>query len=106
MLNKVTGQDAVSVVVGLNWRSSGVAVREVMRGIDVDNAGRSYEHTYDSTVADMYWTILNYLSGTKSPVSEYFSAETDESGLPVCFYIHTDLDDCESRGIRYEFTYI
>lgn len=104
-MKKVHGKDAISYVVGLHSNSF-VTVVEYHCGIDVDNAARYYESEYKCDMDWLNWTILNYLSGTDSDVSQYFSAEIDDETQRVsCFYIHTDLDDCESRGIRYEFTY-
>lgn len=105
MLKTVTGQDALGFVVALQNYRYVKSVREFVCGIDVDNAGRSYEHEYRTSIPELNWTILNYLSGTKAEVSQYFSAEIDDEGWPVTFTIHTELDDCESSGIRYEFAY-
>lgn len=102
-MKKVIGKDALSYVVGAHMNSHAWKVREFVCGIDIDNGARHYEHEYESDVTTVMWTILNYYSGTNSPVSEYVSAEIDDDGQLVNFYIHTDLDDCESRGIRYEF---
>lgn len=104
-MQKVHGQDALNYVVGLIF-TTGFTIDEVQCGIDIDNAARYYERSYYGVSAEtVYWTILNYLSGTKSTVAEYFSAEVDDNQRLVTFYIHTDLDDCESRGIRYEFAW-
>ena len=105
MLNTVTGQDALGYVVALKNSPHLDTVMEYVCGIDIDNAARSYEHAYKSNMDELNWTILNYLSGTKAEVAQYFSAQLDEEGWPITFTIHTDMDDCESRGIRYEFTY-
>ena len=103
-MQKITGKNALSYVVAAHSNSF-VTVREFHCGIDIDNCSRQYEHEYKCDVDTLNWTILNYLSGTKSTVAEYFSAEVDDDGRLVNFYIHTDLDDIESRGIRYEFSY-
>jgi hypothetical protein len=105
MINKtVHGQDALGYIVGLHSHSF-VTVREFHCGIDIDNCSRYYEHDYASNMDSLNWTVLNYLSGTKAELSQYFSAAIDDDDRVREFYIHTDLDDIESRGIRYEFTY-
>jgi hypothetical protein len=107
MLKKLDGNDAISFVVGLSnhARCGTVAIREFHCGIDIDNGARYYEREYaNQDYTSLMWTILNYMP-TKSTVAEYFSAEIDSDGLMVYFYIHTDIDDCESRGTRFEFVY-
>ena len=104
-MQKVNGQAALDYVVGLVF-STCFTIDEVRCGIDIDNGARYYEHhRYGVGTDTLYWTILNYLSGTKAELSQYFSAEVDDELRLVNFYIHTDLDDCESRGMRYEFTW-
>lgn len=107
MLKKLDGNQAISFVVGLSQRArcGTVAIREFHCGIDIDNGARYYEHEFaNQDYADLMWTILNYMP-TKSTVAEYFSATVDDDHMLVYFYINTDIDDSESRGIRFEFVY-
>lgn len=104
-MKKYQGAEALSFVVGLVFQTC-YTVREVVCGIDIDNAARYYEHDYDTDAERLYWSCLNYLAGnTKVTVAELFSAEVDDEGRLINFYIHTDLEDCESRGHRYEFAW-
>jgi hypothetical protein len=105
MINKIVrGQDALGYIVGMHSHPF-VTLREFQCGIDIDNGSRYYEHDYPSNMDSLNWTVLNYLSGTKAELSQYISAAINDDGRVMEFYIHTDLDDIESRGIRYEFTY-
>jgi len=108
MITKILhGNDALGYVVALHdtVRRGIVTMQEFACGIDIDCGARYYEHSYTSDYESLLWTCMNYLSGTKSTVAEYFSAAIDDDRL-IEFYINTGLDDTESRGIRYEFTYL
>lgn len=108
----VTGQEAIGYLVGHTFtRKRDCKIIEHDTGIDVDNAGRFYEHESKSSYKQLMWCALVFMPKDGN-LDEMFSADVElnarngaMTGLLRQFHIHTDRDDSESRGSHYEFVW-
>ena len=113
--NVVHGFEALSVLSNIGIAGD-VKIIEHNAGIDIDNAGRGYDHEREVDVERMYFVALLYVGGAgKMPdgytINDLFTAEwVDElvgntTTKLLWFHVNEDIYDGESRGTHYKILY-
>lgn len=105
--------EAIQALVSMALVSGDYKIIEHNTGIDVDNAGRSYDHETEVDYKSVMWDVLNYMNEErlKPAFDGFFHAEVeigDFGGTDtrvLSFSIETGYDDSESTGVHFEFKY-
>lgn len=112
-LVKAYGKEAIRIMTDYMLGDDAV-ITEHDAGIDVDNAGRRYDHERETDFEHVLWSATSYLV---SELPDYYTLddlftveyEPIRNGCTDTrvhwFHIHEDIFDSESLGTHFEFWY-
>lgn len=109
-MHKVTGKDAIGYMTSYEFYAVKPRIVEHSTGIDVDNAGRSYDHEKTVDYTSFMWSVLNHISFYGISDDEIWAEVEDRqngntTNVVLWFHIEDTMHDPESLGIHYEFIY-